>query len=226
MSLATPTPAIPSSSSAAPAAGSSTPRVEYLDFLSGIAVNNLGHCHPKVVAAVQEQVGRLIHVSNLFYTDANRHLAVRLASRSLGGSVLFCNSGAEANEAAIKLVRKFRPRGDVIVALNAFHGRTYGALSATPQEAKQAPFAPLVPGFRAMDAAEIPSPSTKHGRRPDRADPGRVGRQRVLPGAAGLDPRGLRRGRRGAGLRRGPVPGWAAPARCGPTSRSASCRTR
>ena len=100
----------------------------YLDFLSGIAVNNLGHCHPAVVSAVQEQVGRLIHVSNLFYTDANRSLAVRLASRSLGGSVFFCNSGAEANEAAIKLVRKFRPRGDVIVALNAFHGRTYGAL--------------------------------------------------------------------------------------------------
>jgi acetylornithine/N-succinyldiaminopimelate aminotransferase len=127
----------------------------YLDFLSGIAVNNLGHCHPAVVSAVQEQVGKLMHVSNLFYTDANRSLAERLASRSLGGSVFFCNSGAEANEAAIKLVRKFRPRGDVIVALNAFHGRTYGALSATPQEAKQAPFAPLVPGFRALDAAEI-----------------------------------------------------------------------
>jgi predicted acetylornithine/succinylornithine family transaminase len=122
----------------------------YLDFLSGIAVNNLGHCHPAVVSAVQEQVGKLMHVSNLFYTDANRSLAVRLASRSLGGSVFFCNSGAEANEAAIKLVRKFRPRGDVVVALNAFHGRTYGALSATPQESKQAPFAPLVPGFRVV----------------------------------------------------------------------------
>jgi predicted acetylornithine/succinylornithine family transaminase len=129
----------------------------YLDFLSGIAVNNLGHCHPAVVSAVQDQVGRLMHVSNLFYTDANRSLAVRLASRSLGGSVFFCNSGAEANEAAIKLVRKFRPRGDVIVALNAFHGSTYGALSATPQESKQAPFAPLVPGFRALEASEIAS---------------------------------------------------------------------
>ena len=69
--------------------------------------------------------------------------------------MFFCNSGAEANEAAIKLVRKARPRGDVIVAHNAFHGRTYGALCATPQEAKQAPFAPLVPGFVALPAHEI-----------------------------------------------------------------------
>ncbi len=128
---------------------------EYLDFLSGIAVNNLGHCHPRVVAAVQEQVARLIHVSNLFNTEPNVRLAARLVERSFGTSVFFCNSGAEANEAAIKLVRKSRPRGDLIVALNAFHGRTYGALSATPQEAKQAPFAPLVPGFRAVDAEEV-----------------------------------------------------------------------
>jgi acetylornithine/N-succinyldiaminopimelate aminotransferase len=128
---------------------------EYLDFLSGIAVNNLGHCHPRVVEAVREQAGRLLHVSNLFTTEPNVRLARRLVERSFGASVFFCNSGAEANEAAIKLVRKARPRGDVIVALNAFHGRTYGALSATPQEAKQAPFAPLVPGFRAVDAEAI-----------------------------------------------------------------------
>ena len=70
--------------------------------------------------------------------------------------MFFCNSGAEANEAAIKLVRKFKPRGDIVVALNAFHGRTYGALSATPQESKQAPFAPLVPGFRAIEAVRDP----------------------------------------------------------------------
>jgi acetylornithine/succinyldiaminopimelate/putrescine aminotransferase len=108
-----------------------------------------------VVAAVQEQVGRLMHVSNLFTTEPNVRLAGRLAERSLGGVVFFCNSGAEANEAAIKLVRKARPRGDVIVAHGAFHGRTYGALSATPQESKQAPFAPLVPGFRAVPAAEV-----------------------------------------------------------------------
>ncbi|HWK27961.1 MAG TPA: aspartate aminotransferase family protein [Solirubrobacter sp.] len=130
--------------------------VEYLDFLSGIAVNNLGHCHPAVVEAIQDQAGRLMHVSNLFYTAANVSLAARLVERSFGTSVFFCNSGAEANEAAIKLVRKARPRGDVIVAHDAFHGRTYGALSATPQEAKQAPFAPLVPGFVAVPAASIP----------------------------------------------------------------------
>jgi len=129
---------------------------EYLDFLSGISVNNVGHCHPQVVAAVQEQVGRLMHVSNLFTTEANVRLAVRLCERSFGTSVFFCNSGAEANEAAIKLVRKARPRGDVVVAHGAFHGRTYGALSATPQESKQAPFAPLVPGFRAVEAEAIP----------------------------------------------------------------------
>jgi len=129
---------------------------QYLDFLSGISVNNVGHCHPKVVAAVQEQVGRLMHVSNLFTTESNVRLANRLCERSFGSSVFFCNSGAEANEAAIKLVRKARPRGDVVVAHGAFHGRTYGALSATPQESKQAPFAPLVPGFRAVDADAIP----------------------------------------------------------------------
>jgi acetylornithine/N-succinyldiaminopimelate aminotransferase len=121
--------------------------VEYLDFLAGIAVCSVGHCHPRVVAAVQEQAGRLMHVSNLFTTAPMKRLAERLVARSLGGVVYFANSGAEANEAAIKLVRKAKPRGDIVVVHGAFHGRTYGALSATPQEAKQAPFAPLVPGF-------------------------------------------------------------------------------
>ena len=124
---------------------------EYLDFLCGISVTNLGHCHPQIVAAVREQVGRLMHVSNLFYTEPAMRLAERLAQSSLGGKVFFCNSGAEANEAAIKLVRKARPAGDLVVAFGGFHGRTYGSLSATPQEAKQAPFAPLVPGFRAVE---------------------------------------------------------------------------
>jgi acetylornithine/N-succinyldiaminopimelate aminotransferase len=125
---------------------------EYLDFLCGISVTNVGHCHPRVVAAVREQVGRLMHVSNLFYTEPGMRLAERLSRSSLGGKVFFCNSGAEANEAAIKLVRKARHGGEVVVVHGAFHGRTYGALSATPQEAKQAPFAPLVPGFRAVAA--------------------------------------------------------------------------
>jgi len=121
---------------------------EYLDFLSGISVCNVGHCHPKVVSAIAEQAGRLIHVSNLFWTEPMTRLAARLAESSLGGAVYFANSGAEANEAAIKLARKARPRGTFVVAHGGFHGRTYGALSATPQESKQAPFAPLVPGFR------------------------------------------------------------------------------
>jgi acetylornithine/N-succinyldiaminopimelate aminotransferase len=129
--------------------------VEYLDFLCGISVTSLGHCHPRVVAAVREQVGRLMHASNLFYTEPAMQLATRLAGSSLGGKVYFCNSGAEANEAAIKLARKAKPRGDIVVVLGAFHGRTYGALSATPQESKQAPFAPLVPGFRAVAAEPV-----------------------------------------------------------------------
>jgi len=123
---------------------------EYLDFLCGISVTSLGHCHPRVVAAVREQVGRLMHASNLFYTEAAMRLAERLSQSSLGGKVYFCNSGAEANEAAIKLARKAKPGGEVVVVHGAFHGRTYGALSATPQESKQAPFAPLVPGFKAV----------------------------------------------------------------------------
>jgi acetylornithine/N-succinyldiaminopimelate aminotransferase len=124
---------------------------QYLDLLCGISVTNLGHCHPRVVAAVREQVGELMHVSNLFYTEPAMRLAERLSRSSLGGKVFFCNSGAEANEAAIKLARKARAGGDIVVVHGAFHGRTYGSLSATPQEAKQAPFAPLVPGFRAVD---------------------------------------------------------------------------
>jgi acetylornithine/N-succinyldiaminopimelate aminotransferase len=97
-------------------------------------------------------VGVLMHTSNLFYTEPAMRLAERLSQSSLGGKVFFCNSGAEANEAAIKLARKAKPGGDIVVVHNAFHGRTYGALSATPQESKQAPFAPLVPGFRAVAA--------------------------------------------------------------------------
>jgi acetylornithine/N-succinyldiaminopimelate aminotransferase len=125
---------------------------EYLDFLCGISVSSVGHCHPAVVAAVQEQAARLMHVSNLFYTEPGMRLAKRLADSSLGGKVFFANSGAEVVEAALKLARKAKPRGDILVVHGAFHGRTYGALSATPQESKQAPFAPLVPGFRAIDA--------------------------------------------------------------------------
>jgi acetylornithine/N-succinyldiaminopimelate aminotransferase len=123
---------------------------EYLDLLCGISVTNLGHCDPDVVAAVREQVGTLEHVGNLFYTEPAMRLARELSRSSLGGKVFFCNSGTEAVEAALKLARKARAAGDVVVLHGAFHGRTFGALSATPQESKQAPFAPLVPGFRAV----------------------------------------------------------------------------
>jgi predicted acetylornithine/succinylornithine family transaminase len=124
--------------------------IEYLDFLAGISVLNVGHCHPRVVHAVREQAQRLTHVSNLFYSEPALRLCERLSECSLGGKVFLTNSGAEANEAALKLVRKARPRGEIVVLEGAFHGRTYGALSATPQESKQAPFAPLLPGFRVV----------------------------------------------------------------------------
>ena len=124
--------------------------VEYLDFLAGISVSSVGHCHPAVVAALCEQAARLMHVGNLFYTEPPMRLAQRLGERSLGGKVFLANSGAEAVEAALKLARKRRPGGGFVSVHRSFHGRTYGALSATPQEAKQAPFAPLVPGFAAV----------------------------------------------------------------------------
>ncbi|HEY6759761.1 MAG TPA: acetylornithine/succinylornithine family transaminase [Baekduia sp.] len=124
--------------------------VEYLDVQTGLAVNSVGHCHPAVVAAIQEQAARLIHVGNLFHTAPAAALARRLAESSLGGRVHFANSGTEANEAAIKMARKAKRGGTIVSVHRGFHGRTYGSLSATPQESKQAPFAPLVPGFVAV----------------------------------------------------------------------------
>jgi acetylornithine/N-succinyldiaminopimelate aminotransferase len=124
---------------------------EYLDFLAGISVSSVGHCHPAVVAAIREQSERLLHVGNLYFNEPMVRLAQRLAAGSLGGKVFFANSGAEAVEAALKLARKARQGGDVVSLQRGFHGRTFGALSATPQESKQAPFAPLVPGFRAVE---------------------------------------------------------------------------
>ena len=131
---------------------------EYLDFLAGISVVQIGHCHPSLVAAISEQAARLIHVGNLFYTEPAMRLADRLTSGSLGGKAFLCNSGTEAVECALKLARRHRAGGNVVVIEGGVHGRTMGALSATPQEAKQAPFAPLVPGFRAVardDAAAL-----------------------------------------------------------------------
>ena len=126
---------------------------EYLDFLCGISVTSLGHCHPRVVAAVREQVGRLMHASNLFYTEPGD--APRRAPVARRASAARCSSATPAPRRTRRRSssRARRGRGgDVVVVHGAFHGRTYGALSATPQESKQAPFAPLVPGFRAVAA--------------------------------------------------------------------------
>ena len=128
---------------------------DYLDFTSGIAVSALGHCHPHWVAAMQRQAAELIHTSNLFRHPNQGELARRLVGYAGPGRVFFCNSGAEANEALIKLarlhgVKKSGEEGKcykIICAKNAFHGRTYGGMSATPQEKIQKGFRPLVPGF-------------------------------------------------------------------------------
>jgi predicted acetylornithine/succinylornithine family transaminase len=136
---------------------------EYLDFLTGISVCSLGHCHPAVVAAVQEQVGRLMHVSNLFYTEPMARLAERLSASSLGGRVFFANSGTEANECAIKIARKHaHGRGveapEIVSFESDFHGRTYGSLSATPNLARNEALGPMLPGFRSVprgDAAAL-----------------------------------------------------------------------
>jgi predicted acetylornithine/succinylornithine family transaminase len=127
---------------------------EYLDFVGGIAVNCLGHCHPKVVIAIQKQAQRLLHVSNLFYIEPQVKLAKLLISLSCADKVFFCNSGAEATEAAVKLARKYAKdhtaldKYEIISAFGAFHGRTLAALSATGQEKFQKGFEPLVPGFK------------------------------------------------------------------------------
>jgi len=128
---------------------------EYLDFLTGISVCSVGHCHPAVVEAVREQAGRLIHTSNLFYTEPMVRLAERLAESSLGGRVFFSNSGTEANECAIKIARKHAHRRGIelpeIVSFERdFHGRTYGALSATPALATNPDMGPMLPGFSSV----------------------------------------------------------------------------
>ncbi len=128
---------------------------QYLDFLAGISVCSVGHCHPAVVEAVREQAGRLMHVSNLFYTEPMVRLAERLSESSLGGRVFFANSGTEANECAIKIARKHAHRRgiaepEIISFEGDFHGRSYGALSATPGLARSPEFAPMLPGFRSV----------------------------------------------------------------------------
>lgn len=127
---------------------------EYLDFVSGIAVCNLGHCHPKVTVAFQKQAQRLIHISNLYHNEPQIKLARLLVENSFADKVFFCNSGAEANEAAIKLVRKYAKeklngsRYEIITMEKSFHGRTMATITATGQEKVQKGFEPLLPGFK------------------------------------------------------------------------------
>jgi len=127
---------------------------EYRDFLSGIGVNNLGHCHPAVVEAIREQATRLLHVSNLYHIEPQTRLGRLLVENSFADQAFFCNSGAEANEAAIKLARLYshkhygENRHEILVMENSFHGRTLATLTATGQSKHWEGFAPLVPGFR------------------------------------------------------------------------------
>jgi acetylornithine/N-succinyldiaminopimelate aminotransferase len=127
---------------------------KYLDMVSGIAVNNVGHCHPQVVKAVQRQAEQLMHCSNLYWNEPQVQLAKMIVDNSCGKKVFFCNSGAEANEAAIKLARKWsydkygEGRYEIITAEKSFHGRTLAALTATGQTQYQKGFAPLPAGFK------------------------------------------------------------------------------
>lgn len=133
---------------------------EYLDFLAGISVLNVGHCHPKVVDAIGEQAHRLIHVSNLYYNEKQPILAKRISDLSLRGKCFFCNSGAEANEGLIKLARLWgseRGTHEIITMRNSFHGRTLATLTATGQTKVQKGFEPLPPGFRLADFNDIES---------------------------------------------------------------------
>ena len=117
---------------------------EYVDCVAGIAVNNVGHCHPRVVEAIKQQAERLIHVSNLYYTEVQADLAEQLVSLSSMNRAFFCNSGTEAVEAAMKLARVSTKKTDFVAADNSFHGRTMGALSVTHKEMYRTPFEPLV----------------------------------------------------------------------------------
>ena len=133
---------------------------EYLDFLAGLAVTSVGHCHPKVVAAMQEQAATLVHMSNLYLTAPQAQLAKKLIEISDFDRVFFCNSGAEANEAAIKIARKHGKKTsdnkfEIVTAHRSFHGRTLATVTATAQPKYQDPFRPVVAGFHYVPLNDI-----------------------------------------------------------------------
>ena len=131
---------------------------EYIDFFPGWAVSGLGHCHDKVVAAIKKQVGKIIHVSNNYYNELQAELAERIVSHSFDGKLFFANSGAEANECAIKLARKYGSvsgRYEIITMENSFHGRTMATLTATGQDKVKHGFEPLLEGFKTVPFNDI-----------------------------------------------------------------------
>jgi predicted acetylornithine/succinylornithine family transaminase len=141
----------------------STDKKECPDFVGGVAVKCLGHCHPKIVVALQKQAQRLIHVSNYYHIEPQIKLARLLVKNSFADKVFFCNSGAESIEAAIKLARRYfqehlgQNKFEIIAAVNSFHGRTLAALTATGQEKFKTGFNPLVPGFKHVEFNSIDS---------------------------------------------------------------------
>ncbi len=142
---------------------------EYLDFVSGLAVNSLGHCHPAVVKAIAAQAEKLIHVSNMYHIEPQARLAALLAENTCADRVFFCNSGAEANEGAIKLARKYgKSKGnlqkvEIITAINSFHGRTLATITATGQPKYQKGFEPLPAGFSYVNINDIEEIRKKAG---------------------------------------------------------------
>ncbi len=166
---------------------------EYLDFVAGLAVCNLGHAHPAIAQAASDQLTRLVHVSNLYYTTPMVELAEELVGLSFADRVFFCNSGAEAMEGAIKLCRRyarerFGPGKHKIVCMqDSFHGRTFGALSATGQEKFWQGFEPLLPGFVFVPFNDLHGLGGSAGRHCLRRSSGtRPGRGRGESGGGGL----------------------------------------
>ena len=128
---------------------------EYLDFFAGIAVNNVGQTNDKVVNAIKIQAEKMIHCSNIYYNEPAAVLSKKLAEFSGLDKVFFSNSGAEANEAAIKLARKYTGKGDIVATYNSFHGRTMLTVTATGQDQYKLPFKPLPPGFKHVNFGDI-----------------------------------------------------------------------